>query len=76
MPTFFSLPLSEYEKAAEKLKKSGSKIKLAKVDATVERSLGDEYGVRGFPTLKFFKNENAKDYSGPREADVSSELPA
>lgn len=42
---------------------------MAKVDATVEKSLGDEYKIKGFPTLKFFKSGNAKDYGGPREAD-------
>ncbi len=61
----------EYDKAAEQLKKSDSKIRLAKVDATVERDLGDKFKIQGFPTLKFFKNGKAKEYNGPRQADVS-----
>lgn len=61
----------EYEKAAQKLAKSGSKIKLAKVDAIEEKKLAEEHQVQGFPTLKFYKSGKAKDYNGPREADVS-----
>jgi len=62
--------LPEYEKAAKELKDAGSKIKLAKVDATVEKKLGDDHNVKGFPTLKFFKNGEIKEYNGPREAKV------
>jgi protein disulfide-isomerase A1 len=61
---------AEYEKAAKSLLDKGSKIKLAKVDATVEKELGEEHKVQGFPTLKFFKNGTPKEYSGPREAEV------
>ena len=41
---------------------------MAKVDATVEKDLGSRFEVKGFPTLKFFKNGDMVDYSGPREA--------
>ena len=54
----------EYAKAAQQLAEKNSPIKLGKVDATVEDALAQEFGVRGYPTLKFFKNGNAKDYSG------------
>lgn len=52
----------------------GSTIKLAKVDATIEESLAQDFHIRGFPTLKFFKDgkfgeEDAKDYNGGRQAD-------
>ncbi|XP_056406664.1 protein disulfide-isomerase [Hyla sarda] len=61
----------EYEKAAKKLKEEGSKIRLAKVDATEESELAQEFGVRGYPTIKFFKNgdkSSPKEYSAGREA--------
>ncbi|XP_063817275.1 protein disulfide-isomerase [Pseudophryne corroboree] len=62
----------EYEKAAKKLKEEGSNIRLAKVDATEESELAQEFGVRGYPTIKFFKNgdkSSPKEYSAGREAD-------
>merc|ERR1711942_103121 len=59
----------KYAAAATQLKEEGSDIKLAKVDATVEKELGEKAGVRGFPTLKFYKNGNAVDYSGGRDTD-------
>lgn len=59
----------EYEKAATTLEASKSEVKLGKVDATVESSLAEEFGIRGYPTLKFFRNANAIDYTGGRTAD-------
>ena len=53
------------------MKDAGLKPKLAKVDATVESELGSKHGVRGYPTLKFFVNGEASDYSGPRDAEVN-----
>ncbi|KAI0238938.1 protein disulfide-isomerase precursor, partial [Massospora cicadina] len=42
-----------YDKAAAEL--TNTSIKLAKVDCTVHKSICEENGVRGFPTLKVFK---------------------
>jgi protein disulfide-isomerase A1 len=59
----------EYEKAAQAIGSDDSlDAVLAKVDATVEKDLATRYGVKGFPTLKFFTGdvENPADYSGGR----------
>ncbi|XP_064414991.1 protein disulfide-isomerase A2 [Latimeria chalumnae] len=62
----------EYAKAAGLLKNESSEIKLAKVDATEEEELSAEFEIKGFPTLKFFKDGDRKnpiDYKGKRTAD-------
>uniref|UniRef100_A0A8C3SFY2 Protein disulfide-isomerase n=2 Tax=Chelydra serpentina TaxID=8475 RepID=A0A8C3SFY2_CHESE len=62
----------EYVKAAAQLKADGSEIRLAKVDATEESELAQQFGVRGYPTIKFFKNgdkSSPREYTAGREAD-------
>lgn len=53
-------------------------IKVAKVDATENKKLGERFGVRGYPTIKFFpagrKDESSVvDYDGTRTASALAE---
>lgn len=48
-------------------------IALAQIDCTVEQDLCMKQGIRGYPSLKLFKNhdlENPKDYAGGRTANA------
>jgi protein disulfide-isomerase A1 len=57
----------EWEKAATALKGQAS---LVKVDATVEADLGTQFGVRGYPTIKVFRDGQPSDYEGGRTAEA------
>ncbi|OJD29391.1 disulfide isomerase [Diplodia corticola] len=47
------------------------KVTIAKVDADAHRSLGQRFGVSGFPTLKWFdgKSDKPEDYKGGRDLE-------
>lgn len=59
----------EYAKAAGVLKSESSEIRLGKVDATVQSELGERFKIRGYPTLKFFIDQQPIDYSGGRTSE-------
>lgn len=59
----------EYEKAAEIMKAKNIPGVLAALDATKEASVGQQYGVKGYPTVKYFSNGEFKFDVNVREAD-------
>jgi protein disulfide-isomerase-like protein len=60
----------KYEKVAASYEGDESVV-IAKVDADAHKELGGRFGVKGFPTIKFFPKNNKAgvDYSGGREAE-------
>jgi len=60
----------EYAKAAQALAEKDSAILLGKVDSTEHTKLSEKFEVRGYPTLKFFRNGKPVEYSGGRTADT------
>jgi protein disulfide-isomerase A1 len=58
----------EYAAAAKQLKAATPPIALAKVDATKETKIADEYGVRGYPTIRLFTEGKDQEYTGGRTA--------
>lgn len=59
----------EYAKAATVLKEYNEDIVIGKVDATKEKDLAEKYEVQGYPTLKWFTDGDATEYSGGRDTD-------
>jgi len=61
-----------YEELATKFASAGDKVSIAKVDADEHKSLGKQFGVQGFPTIKWFdgkKGSKPEDYNGGRDLD-------
>lgn len=59
----------EYEKAAVIMKEKKLPGILAAVDATKEHEVGQKFGVKGYPTVKYFSNGEFKFDVNVREAD-------
>ena len=57
-----------WEKASKILK---GIVKIGAVNMDEEKSLGPQYNIQGFPTIKFFgaNKKNVEEYQGGREAD-------
>jgi len=58
-----------YAKAALKLKSIDPPIPLAKVNATENTEIAKKFNVSGYPTIKFFINNNPIEYTGGRSSD-------
>eukprot|EP00742_Colponemidia_sp_Colp-10_P002317 GILJ01002473.1.p1 GENE.GILJ01002473.1~~GILJ01002473.1.p1 ORF type:complete len:442 (+),score=88.83 GILJ01002473.1:48-1328(+) len=63
----------EWEKAAKALK---GIIRVAAIDTDADPSVGSQYGVKGFPTIKFFGADKKKptDYQGGRTASAIADF--
>jgi protein disulfide-isomerase A6 len=59
-----------WEQLADSVKDQ-SDVVIAKLDASEHQELGGRFGVRGFPTLKFFTkgNKQGKAYQGARDLE-------
>lgn len=60
----------EYDAAGTILKEKGAVGKVAALDATAHTAIGGEFSIKGYPTIKYFKDgEFAFDVSSAREKD-------
>jgi protein disulfide-isomerase A1 len=60
----------EYKKAAAELEGTGLGLAAVDADNEANRGLAQQFGIRGFPTLKLFRNGVPKDYEGDRSASA------
>eukprot|EP01122_Echinamoeba_exundans_P010861 TRINITY_DN4152_c0_g1_i1.p1 TRINITY_DN4152_c0_g1~~TRINITY_DN4152_c0_g1_i1.p1 ORF type:complete len:430 (+),score=120.16 TRINITY_DN4152_c0_g1_i1:41-1330(+) len=59
-----------YEEAARRINNEHQgKFRLASVDCTVNTELAARFGIRGYPTLKYFRGGMVTDYNGERTAE-------
>lgn len=58
----------EFQKTDSMLQEQNSPVKLARVDASTETDLAEENGVRGYPTIKFYRYGYSTEYDGSRGA--------
>ena len=45
-------------------------IPIAKVDATIEKDLAEQFQIQGFPSLKLFLNGEPVEYNGERTKEA------
>ncbi|XP_050984581.1 protein disulfide-isomerase TMX3a [Labeo rohita] len=62
-----------HEVGAE-LKSMGSPVNVGKIDTTVHTSIGSEFNIRGYPTIKLFKGNLSFDYKGLKTKDAIIEF--
>ncbi|KAI9729132.1 MAG: Protein disulfide-isomerase-like 2-2 [Chrysothrix sp. TS-e1954] len=60
-----------YEELAGSLSTQSSKIKIGKVDGDAHKDLSKQFGISGFPTIKYFDGTSKEpaDYKGGRDLD-------
>ena len=59
----------DYSKLGKAIHGESQNIKIAKLDATEQKKMSEEFKIQGFPTLKFFIKGQPIDYQGAREYD-------
>uniref|UniRef100_A0A671RBF9 protein disulfide-isomerase n=1 Tax=Sinocyclocheilus anshuiensis TaxID=1608454 RepID=A0A671RBF9_9TELE len=58
-----------WKEVGAELTRSGSPVRVGKMDGTAYSGVASEFGVRGYPTIKLLKGELAYNYKGPRTKD-------
>ncbi|KAI9794902.1 MAG: hypothetical protein M1833_007349 [Piccolia ochrophora] len=63
-----------YDELSDNFAFASDKVSVAKVDADANKDLGKRFGVKGFPTLKWFdgKSDTPEDYGSGRDLDSLS----
>ena len=59
-----------YSELAKKYNVEGSQVKIAKVDATIQKEFAGQHKIQGFPTIKLFIGGSPVDYQGERTVDA------